>query len=148
MATLLAIYLRPGARIPTRSVGEAEAVADTGLRGDHAVGGKRQVTLLSQESWREACAEFGQDVDPATRRANLFFEGVDLRQSIGRTLEIGGEDGVLVDIVGETHPCELLDDAGRVGLYKTLKPNRRAGVFGTIQRGGTLRVGDTARLTP
>src|SRR5262245_38091603 len=88
-ARLLAIYLRPGARLPVRAVGEALAIAGQGLDRDHAGGGKRQVTLLAREGWERACAELGTTVDPAVRRANLFVEGVDLGACIGSALQIG-----------------------------------------------------------
>jgi MOSC domain-containing protein YiiM len=110
---LEAIWLRPAARLPVRAVAEATAVAGVGLDGDHAGGGKRQVTLLSQEAWAAACADFGRDVDPAVRRANLLVSGVDLGACIGRSLQIGD---VVIDVTGETRPCELLDDDGRTGL--------------------------------
>jgi hypothetical protein len=37
---LLAIYLRPAARLPVQSVPRADAVAGRGLQGDHAGGGR------------------------------------------------------------------------------------------------------------
>ena len=116
--TLVAICLRPGARIPPTRVERATAVADTGLEGDHAHGGKRQVTLLSLEGWRAACAEFGRDLDPSTRRANLIVEGLDLANAIGCVITIGD---VVIDVLGETRPCELMDDGGRLGLQQALR---------------------------
>lgn len=143
--TLLAIHLRPGARAPVVRVDRATAVADRGLDGDHAVGGRRQVTLLAVEAWRDACAELGRELDPAVRRANLLVEGIELRAAIGGTITLGD---VVVDVLGETRPCALMDDGGRLGLMAALRPERRGGVFGRIRAGGELRVGMTARLTP
>lgn len=143
--TLLAIHLRPGARVPVVAVARATAIANQGLDGDHAVGGRRQVTLLAVEAWRAACAALGRELDPAVRRANLLVEGLDLQAAIGGTIALGG---VVVDVLGETRPCELMDDGGRLGLMAALRPERRGGVFGRIRAGGELRVGMTARLTP
>ena len=140
MPALLAIYLRPAARLAVRSVTSAEAIAGVGLEGDHTTSGKRQVSLLSREAWNEACAELGQDVDPIVRRANLLVEGINLPETIGHSIQIGS---IEIDIHGETRPCELLDDHGRIGLSNALRPNMRAGVYGTIRVGGQLRVGDT-----
>ena len=137
-AEVLAIWLRPAARLPVRAVGEAIAVANVGLDGDHAVAGRRQITLLAIEAWTEACAQLGRDVDPAVRRANVLTRGIDLAGCIGRTLRIGDAE---VEIVGETRPCELLDDQGRIGLSAALRPDRRAGVHGIVRRGGVLRIG-------
>jgi MOSC domain-containing protein YiiM len=144
-ATLVAIFLRPGARIPAVQAQSVRAVADIGLEGDHAHGGKRQVTLLSLESWRAACAELGRDLDPSTRRANLVISGLDLESAIGGVVTIGD---VVVDVLGETRPCELMDDGGRTGLQKALRPQRRGGVYGRIRSGGQIEVGMECRLSP
>ena len=143
MGSVEAIYLRPSARSPVRSVDRADAVSASGLDGDHAAGGRRQVTVLSLEAWRAACAELGRPIDPAVRRANILVAGVDLANSIGRVLRIGD---VVVDVLGETRPCELMDDEGRVGLDAVLRKHLRGGVFGTIQRGGPIHVGDPVEL--
>lgn len=136
---LLVIVLRPGARLPVRKVEEARAVAGQGLVGDHAGGGKRQVTLLAREAWQAACSQLGRELDPGIRRANLVVEGVDLAATIGRRLRLGE---VVIEVLGETRPCELMDDDGRIGLMAALRPERRGGVYGAIVTGGTLRVGD------
>jgi MOSC domain-containing protein YiiM len=135
---VLALWLRPAARLPVQRVERATAVADVGLLGDHAGGGKRQVTLLSREAWDAACAAFGREVDPGVRRANVLVEGIDLGGCIGGSLCIGD---VVLEVLGETRPCELLDDSGRVGLCASLRPERRGGVFARVRSGGELRVG-------
>lgn len=142
---LVAICLRPGARIPAVQVERATAVANTGLEGDHAQGGKRQVTLLSIEAWRAACAELGRELDPSTRRANLVLAGLDLEHAVGGVVTIGD---VVIDVLGETRPCELMDDGGRIGLQKALRPQKRGGVYGKIRSGGELRVGMECRFAP
>ena len=142
-ARLLAIFLRPGARLPVRHADEATAIAGQGLDGDHAGGGKRQVTLLAREAWERACADFGTAVDPSVRRANLLVEGIDLGACIGGSLQIGD---VVVDVLGETRPCELLDAQGRTGLCAALRPERRGGVYGAVRTGGLLRTGTTCRV--
>ena len=143
VGTLQAIYLRPAARLPVKSVESATAITATGLDGDHAVAGKRQITLLSIEAWRTACADLGHDIDPAVRRANLLVEGVDLANSIGSTIQVGP---VVIDITGETRPCELLDANGNVGLCAALRDDLRAGVHGTIREGGALAIGDACSI--
>lgn len=114
-----------------------------GLEGDHAGGGKRQITILSIESWRDACAELGRELSPAVRRANIVVAGVDLAASIGRSLRLGE---TVVDVLGETRPCELMDDDGRIGLDAALRPARRGGVFGSIRVSGDVKIGDEAEL--
>jgi MOSC domain-containing protein YiiM len=134
---LLAIYLRPGARLPVQSVARADTVAGRGLVGDHAGGGRRQVTLLGIDGWRAACTEVGAELDPGLRRANLVLDGLDPGAMVGKVLAIGD---VTIELLGELRPCELMD-SGRLGLCAALRPHRRGGAFGSIRSGGWLQVG-------
>lgn len=136
------IYLRSEKRTPVTSVESAVADCGSGLRGDHKKGGKRQVTILSLESWRAACDELGVDVDPSLRRANVLTEGVDLREAIGRKLVLGE---VHIEVLGETDPCDRMDEASP-GLKEALKPELRGGVFGRVVQPGTIDLGAAAYL--
>jgi MOSC domain-containing protein YiiM len=138
-----AIHLRPAARMPTRSVASALAIQQRGLVGDHAGTGRREITLVSREAWDAACAELGRSLDPAVRRANLVVSGLPLGELIGQCLAIGQ---VRIELVGETRPCELMDDLGGVGLCAALRPERRGGVHGRILAGGTIAVGDVVTV--
>src|SRR5262249_21142320 len=134
---LLAIFLRPAARLPVRSVARAIAIAGSGLDGDHARRGRRQITLRARHAGEPGCADFGVAVPPEVRRANLFVEGIDLGACISKTLQIGD---VRFDVLGENRPCELLDGRDRIGLCTSLRSDRRGGVYGTITTGGVLEV--------
>lgn len=138
MSTLVQIWIRPATRTPLKPVAEAVAEEGTGLVGDHAGGGKRQVTLISREAWQAACRDLDAELDPVLRRANLLVEGVDFVQSRGRQLRVGE---VLLEVAGETKPCQLMDDM-HLGLWDALKPDWRGGVFARVLEGGTLRQGD------
>ena len=138
MAKVARIYLRPGSRLPVREVAAATAVAGEGLCGDHAGGGRRQVTILDQQCWDDVCRELGQELDPGARRANLVLEGLDLRDRRGQRLRIGA---ALFEVLGETRPCALMDDACQ-GLGAALDPDWRGGVFSRVLEGGEIRVGD------
>ncbi len=116
----------------------AMAVKDQGLAGDHA-GGGRQITILDERAWQAACKQLNANLDAGARRANLLLEGLDLRHSRGQKLTIGD---VAIEILGETRPCELLNDTHE-GLMQALRPDWRGGVFGKILVGGEIRVGDT-----
>ncbi len=120
-----------------REVEATTAVPGAGLTGDHAGGGNRQVTLLDEAAWRDACAELGQELSPGARRANLVLSGIDLDAAIGRALRIGP---CLIRVIAETRPCRLMDDVVD-GLQKALDPNRRGGVYGRVLEGGEVRVG-------
>lgn len=135
-----AIYLRSDKTSPPTKVSNATATAGLGLEGDHfkKKDGKRQITLLSQESWLDVCSELGAELDPSIRRANVLISGVDFTNPEGKYLKIGR---VLVDIQGETHPCRLMDEA-HPGLWDALKPHCRGGVYGQVVAGGSIHVGD------
>lgn len=140
---LAAIYLRPSARAPVKRVASAEAVAGRGLAGDHAGGGRRQVSLMSREAWADSCADLGAPrLDPGGRRANLLIEGLPLAAGIGKRIAVGP---CLIAVVAELAPCRLMDDF-RPGLRGALKPDCRGGVYGRIVRGGALRVGDAVTI--
>ncbi|HEX6085042.1 MAG TPA: MOSC domain-containing protein [Thermoanaerobaculia bacterium] len=118
----------------------AEAVRGRGLAGNANQGGKRQVTLIDESRWKEACAELGVDVDPSARRANVMLRGIDLEGMRGRTLRIGQ---MLVRIYNETRPCEQMEDA-EPGLRAALQPRWRGGAYGEVVEGGVIAVGDVA----
>ena len=115
----------------------AELVAGRGLKGDAAQGGRRQVTLLSLDRWRERTAALPGPPDPAIRRANLLVEGVDLDHSRGRILCVGE---ARIRIFGETRPCRQMDEACP-GLQAALDPAWAGGAFGEVVRGGAIAVG-------
>lgn len=119
----------------------AEAVAGRGLVGNKDQGGKRQVTIIDEKKWKDACAELGVDVDPSARRANVMLRGIELEQMRGKLLRIGG---CIIQIYNETRPCEQMDDA-QEGLRNALKPHWRAGAYGEIVEGGMVQIGDSAR---
>ena len=143
MGRVVTIFLRPSTRTPVQTTDSTRAVAGRGLEGDHSGGGKRQLTLLSREAWERACADLDAQLDPALRRANLVVEGVDLAATIGRQIEVGE---ALIEVVGETKPCQLMDDQ-HPGLWDALKPECRGGVYGKILRGGEVAVGATVQAT-
>ena len=135
-----AIWIKRFKRGPMDPVLFAELIEGRGLVGNANQGGKRQITLIDERRWREACEELGVDVDPRARRANVMLRGIDLENSRGKTLRIGP---ALVRIYNETRPCERKDEA-QPGLRGALMPHWRAGAFGEILEGGVIRVGDAA----
>jgi len=113
-----------------------------GIVGENRKPGKREVTLVSEESWVEACRELGASVPWYFRRANLLVSGIDLADSIGKDLCIGA---VQLRIHGETKPCPIMDEQ-HPGLKRALIPTCRGGVHGEVLTGGELRVGDPVTL--
>lgn len=123
-------------------VASVEVVAGQGLVGNANQGGRRQVTLMEEELWQGAMEEMESQLPPWIRRANLMVSGVSLKKRRGDVLEIGS---CRLQIMGETKPCERMDEA-LSGLKKALYREWRGGVFATVLSGGTLRVGDPVVL--
>jgi len=144
MGSVARIFLRPSSRTPAREVVSAEAVAGAGLAGDHAGGGNRQVTLIDERCWAEACRELGRELTPGGRRANIVVAGFLLGDAIGHRIAVGE---CLIDVIAETRPCRLMDDFAP-GLQQALSPDRRGGVYGRVVRGGRLEVGGRVDFAP
>jgi MOSC domain-containing protein YiiM len=136
------IWIKRAHRGVMDRVESADAIAGRGLTGNADQGRRRQITIIDDAAWAEAAAETGVDVDPSKRRANVMLRGIPLAESRGKLLRLGES---LVRILGETRPCEQMEEA-QAGLRKALSPNWRAGVFGEIVEGGTIRVGDSAEF--
>ena len=149
-ATLAAIWIKRAKRGPMDPRASATLVAGQGLAGNANQGGRRQVTLIEAERWAEALAELEPPreshgsvaaVPPAARRANLMLTGLPLAASRGRILAIGP---CRLRILGETTPCERMDEACP-GLQAALRPHWRGGAFAEVLVGGEIAVGDHPR---
>jgi MOSC domain-containing protein YiiM len=134
MGEIVSICIKRAHRLPMERVDEAELVAGRGLVGNADQGGWRQVTIIDEDAWHQATEELGVDVDPSARRANVMIRGLDLENSRGRKIVLGD---CIINIRGENPPCRLRDQ-----MQEFLKPHWRAGIFGEIVQGGTIRVGD------
>jgi MOSC domain-containing protein YiiM len=104
--------------------------------------GRRQVTVLGDRAWRDACAVIGTQLPWTVRRANLFVEGLDLRARVGYELHVGE---AVLRITGETRPCHRMDEA-HAGLREALEPLWRGGVTCTVVQSGHIAVGDRVIL--
>ena len=135
-----AIWLKRFKGGPMDSVRSAEAVSGRGLAGNANQGGKRQITLIDEERWREAERELAVSLDPSLRRANVMLRGIDLEGMRGRFLRVGS---CIVRLYNETRPCNQMDDA-HAGLRDALAPRWRGGAFGEIVQDGRIGIGDRA----
>ena len=138
--SLQAIWIKRVRRGPMDARTTARLVADRGLEDNANQGGKRQVTLLDADAWREVCSDLGAEVDPRLRRANLFLRGIDLENSRGRILRLGD---CRLEIRGETRPCRLMEESFP-GLQAALDPSWRGGAYAVVLDGGDLEVGAPA----
>ncbi|MEW6209019.1 MAG: MOSC domain-containing protein [Acidobacteriota bacterium] len=136
---LQAIWIKRARRGPMDSVERAELKTGRGIVGNTDQGGRRQVTLIEEEVWRELMSKLGADVSASARRANLLVRGIALANSRGRIIRIGS---CRILIHGETRPCERMDEALR-GLREAMRPNWGGGAYGEIITDGVISVGDT-----
>jgi MOSC domain-containing protein YiiM len=138
MPRLEAIWLKRATRGPMDPVTEATLVAGSGLERNANQGGRRQVTVISLERWRDMMAELGRELDPSARRANLMVSGIDLAHTRDRVLRVGG---CRLRVNGETKPCERMDEAAP-GLRAIMTPDWRGGLYAEALDDGIIQVGD------
>ena len=138
MAKLHQIWIKRAHRGRMDGADRSTLIAGRGLAGNANQGGKRQVTLMDLGQWRQLMDAFRTDLDTSARRANLVIEGLDLRDSRGRTLRIGA---ARLLVHGETLPCERMDEA-LPGLQDAMRGHSSGGVFAEVIDGGDISVGD------
>lgn len=141
------IFLASIGKEPMENVGEAEALAGKGLRGDRYAEGAGthsssdpgcQITLIAAEALEAVARENGIALRPEHSRRNLVTRGVDLRRLVGRPFRIGG---ALLRGVKLNHPCLHLEGlVGAPGLKAALED--RSGLNAEILEGGLIRQGD------
>lgn len=138
-----AIALKTAVSGPMREVSDAVAEVDGGLVGSVRPRPRRGITFLATGDWKDATSELAVSIPWHTRRANVLIDAERVGHLIGKTVQLGD---VVVEVLAETRPCELMDKL-QPGLLNALKPNHRAGVYGRVIAGGEFRIGDTLRIT-
>jgi len=138
MAQLVGIWVKRAHRGPMDSRESGLLVAGAGLQGSANQGGRRQITVIEIERWKQLMAELHADVDPSARRANLLVKGIDLADSRGKLLVVGP---CTIRILGETRPCERMDEA-LPGLRASMSAPWSGGAYGEILTGGPIHIGD------
>ena len=139
MGRLLDIATRPRTRAPMELHQSRALSPEAGVDGDlRGRPGRRQVTVVSRESWEAACAVLGRKLPWTARRANLLVEGVELEGTPGRRLRVGE---AWLEVTGETEPCARMDEAAG-GLRAALEPSWRGGITCRVLFGATIFAGD------
>jgi MOSC domain-containing protein YiiM len=138
---LAAIWVKRMKLGPMDAVETARLIAGRGIVGNANQGGRRQVTIIERERWENFRRRFESSLSPSTRRANLMVEGIDLTKRRGQILQIGE---CQIRILGETKPCERMDEA-LPGLKEAMYPDWGGGAFGEVLNNGQITFGDQAR---
>lgn len=113
--------------------------------GDDCRGAKqsdRQVSVMTVESWNEACKELNQKIHWTKRGINILIEGIDLENTTGDILKIGE---FYIEITGELKPGNKMNEV-TTGLKDALLPKWRGGVSGKILNNGMIYEGDKVTL--
>jgi MOSC domain-containing protein YiiM len=140
------IGVRPEHGAPLAPQLHAELLAGLGLAGDVAArgraGGKRQVTLIQAEHLPVIAALTGEvEVTPQQVRRNLVVAGVNLLALVRLRFAVG-EEVILVG-TGACAPCAKMDETVAPGGFQAMRGH--GGITASIERGGTIRVGDAVR---
>ena len=93
---------------------------------------------MFEEDWADAVRDLGKEVEAKARRANVLVTGGGGERLVGARIRLGE---VELKMKGVVDPCRRMDEA-EMGLREALKPSARAGVWGIVTAGGTIRVGD------
>lgn len=138
MAVLHQIWIKRGHRGRMDPAGRATLVAGSGIVSNADQGGRRQVTVIDLERWHELMDLLGADLETSARRANLVVDSLDLFDSRGKMLRIGG---TRLLILGETRPCGRMEEA-LPGLQAAMRERWGGGAYAEIVKGGEIAVGD------
>ncbi len=140
---LIGIARRARPRAPMETLDATSVSTAAGVAGDiRGKPGKRQVTVLALEGFRDALADLGLSPGLAApwtlRRANLLVEGIALPRQAGARLRIGD---LVLEVTGETDPCRRMDEQ-LPGLTAALGPDWRGGVTCRVIAGAGIALGD------
>lgn len=140
MSSIKAIAVKHRPREAMQTLDSARVEVASGIAGDFRGSQRdRQVTILSEASWRKACEAIDADLPWTVRRANLLVDGVEFDASwVGRRVRIGD---VELEITEETDPCSRMDAQHR-GLTAALAPEWRGGVCCKVVSAGEIAIGD------
>ena len=143
MATLIGIAKTSNLLAEMKELTEARIEIDSGLQGD-ARGTKRQrqISILFEDDWKDACNELGANLSWLTRRANLFVSGMRAPREPGTRITIGNVD---LEVRVETEPCDLMDKQHQ-GLRATLENDWRGGVCCSVRKPGNIKIGNDVKI--
>lgn len=137
---IIGITFCEGKGLPRIPVSERLASQQNGIEGDRFGQSKRrQVSIVSIESWNKACNEVGVKLDWLCRRVNLLVQNHEFSEAdIGKFLQIGN---CVLEVMCECTPCYKMNRHAE-GLEDALKPAFRGGICCRVISDGVIREGD------
>ena len=143
MATLIGIAKTSKLLAEMEELTEARIEIDSGLQGDaRGTKRRRQISILFEDDWKDACNELGADLNWLTRRANLYVSGMRAPQEPGTRITIGN---VELEVRVETEPCDLMDKQHQ-GLRAKLENDWRGGVCCSVRKPGNIKIGNDVKI--
>ncbi|KZY68202.1 hypothetical protein A3742_16820 [Oleiphilus sp. HI0071] len=139
--------LRPSRRADMLVQSEVTAKTEKGLCGDHsakrASGSARQVTLINAEDIQALSSLLDlASINPSVLRRNIVVSGINLHAMRYQLLKVGD---AIVEIGAHCHPCSRMEKA--LGAGTLLAMFNRGGYCARVVQGGSIKVGDTVRVT-
>jgi MOSC domain-containing protein YiiM len=130
------------------TIDHAQVTVAEGVHGDFRGSlkpgrNKRQVTVMSAESWRDTLHDLGTSVPWEQRRVNLLVEGLTLAESTGARIIF--DSGLVLEVTGECDPCTRMEEIAP-GLKAALLPFWRGGITTRVIESGPIRVGEQVRI--
>jgi MOSC domain-containing protein YiiM len=99
--------------------------------------GERQVIMLSQVQWREACTALGIQISWLAGGANVLVDDIVFGPNdLGERISFTG--GAILEVVNKADPCERMEKI-HPGIYEVLNQKWRGGVLCRVVKEGTLR---------
>jgi MOSC domain-containing protein YiiM len=142
------LHTAKGRRLPMRAHESVEVETQQGIVGDRYHGSKhRQVTVQSRSQLDEAAVLHGGPVPSGLTRRNITLDVAVVPTSPGDRIVVGGEAGVVLEVVRVAAPCKLLDDTIGPGAQHAMRWGKGGAVCRVLQ-GGPVQVGDEVRLVP
>ncbi|MEK6476922.1 MOSC domain-containing protein [Catalinimonas sp. 4WD22] len=139
------ISIRPERRSMPVEKESVLADASHGLEGDHyggGAGGKRQVTLISEEHLHAVASFLGKEkLDPALVRRNIVVRGINLLALKDQQFQIGE---AVLETTGLCHPCSRMEENLGEGGYNAMRGH--GGITAKIIKSGRIKVGDKVKL--
>lgn len=148
-ATTHQIYISATAAGENLPVGQVEALAHLGLKGDRYHAGKGhwsesdncEITMIAQEDLDKITATTSVQVQQGQHRRNLVTRGIHLPSLAGKRFQIGS---ALFAYDRPRPPCQYIQQITEPGMVKALAFH--SGICVRCFRSGTIQVNDRITL--